>query len=95
MAFQDSAGNKFTNRDTMKQSEARLKSKSPAVQADAPDADPTADAQSDPLSSPEAQQCFEAWEQAGVQPEDVANAYAQFLQQSQGSQPAAGDDMGM
>lgn len=47
MAFQDSAGNRFTNHSTMKQSESRLKAKAPQAAPAAAPEDPDMDGMQD------------------------------------------------
>lgn len=73
MAFQDSAGNNFTNHSDMKRSQARIGAKQPAAppEAQAPDQS------QDILQSPEVQQVFQVLAQAGVSPEELSQAYAQ------------------
>lgn len=72
MAFGAQDGSQHTNMDSMKRADAQHMAKQPA--APAPDQQPQGQ---DILQSPEVQQMFQALAQAGVSPEEVAQAYAQ------------------
>lgn len=67
MAFGAQDGSQHTNMDSMKRADAQHMAKQPADPAQPQDI----------LQSPEVQQMFQALAQAGVSPEEVAQAYAQ------------------